>query len=194
MPSRIILLNVVIVGLVVSPGSNQAVNQTLPATLVFMHFASLHFCIKSSSTVNAGYLSVKCNSRMKLILLILVCVIVFIVSWMFGPISYRPSFVLVDDAYFMVQRNQFLVTGFSVWATACVYTYFVYKKILNTIIAVFFVGVLFTVYGQLGDPDSIQYIGSALVEFMVPYLAAGTLPVVLLVVITRNRISSQANT
>ena len=58
MPSIVIVLNVVIVGLVVSPGSNQAVNQTLPATLVFMHFASLHFCIKSSSTVNAGYLNV----------------------------------------------------------------------------------------------------------------------------------------
>jgi len=53
------VLNVVIVGLVVSPGSNQAVNQTLPATLVFMHSASLHFCIKTSSTVNAGYLNVR---------------------------------------------------------------------------------------------------------------------------------------
>jgi hypothetical protein len=57
-PSIAILLNVVIVGLVVSPGSNQAVNQTLPATLVFMHSASLHFYIKTSYTVNAGYLSV----------------------------------------------------------------------------------------------------------------------------------------
>ena len=48
MPSRIILLNVVIVGLVVSPGSNQAVNQTLPATLVFMHSAALHFASKQA--------------------------------------------------------------------------------------------------------------------------------------------------
>jgi len=53
--------NSVIIGLVVSPGSNQAVNQTLPATLVFMHVASLHFCIKTSSTVNTGYLNVMRN-------------------------------------------------------------------------------------------------------------------------------------
>jgi len=57
-PSTIVLLNVVIIGLAVSPGSNQAVNQTLPATLVFKHSAALHFCIKTSSTANAGYLNV----------------------------------------------------------------------------------------------------------------------------------------
>ena len=64
MPLSTNVLHVVLIGLVVSPGSNQAVNQTLPATLVFMHSASLHFCIKTSSTFNAGYLSVKWQMKM----------------------------------------------------------------------------------------------------------------------------------
>jgi hypothetical protein len=82
-PPKVILLNVVIVGLVVSPGSNQAVNQTLPATLVFMHSASLHFCIKTSSTVNTGYLNVSFTRvpRLKIkylcVLLVLVPLFVF---------------------------------------------------------------------------------------------------------------------
>lgn len=131
---------------------------------------------------------------MKLIFLIVICVIAYFVSWMLGPINSRPSIVAVNEAYFLVQRNQFLFTGFTVWLSACLYTYFVYKNILRAFFVVFCTGALCTVNNQLGDPSSIQYIGSALAEFMVPYLAAGVPPFVVLIAVTKYKNVRQAST
>ncbi len=131
---------------------------------------------------------------MKLIFLIVICVTAYFLSWMFGPVSKQASVVAVNEAYFVVQRNQFLFTGFTVSLSACLYTYFIYKNILRTFFVVLSVGALCTVNNQLGDPGSIQYIGSALAEFMAPYLAAGVLPFALIIAITKYKNVSQAST
>ena len=105
--------------------------------------------------------------------LVVLSILILLVASPFGPLGQLPQTFLVDENYLKVLRNQDLYLGSITFFFVLLANVLVKLPIAFTFLAAVLGGTLFVIFAQSGDPDFLNYLGSAIVDFHTNYVAAG---------------------
>ena len=92
------------------------------------------------------------------------------ISFSFGPLSHMGTVFLVNESYERILFQQYLWSGLVSSFLAGLVSYIFKAHFGLTLILLLLACTVFTVNAQSGDPDSLEYIGSAIIEFLLPFL------------------------
>jgi hypothetical protein len=96
-------------------------------------------------------------------------IIGLVIAFSTGPLSSMSAVVAIDESYIQALQYQYYYSGLVTSVITCLVGYVV-KANLKIVIAILLsVGVFWVIFTQSSDPEFLQYLGGAVLEFMVPY-------------------------
>ncbi|MEW8034804.1 MAG: hypothetical protein AB2817_01950 [Candidatus Thiodiazotropha sp.] len=92
-----------------------------------------------------------------------------VVAFSTGPLSSMGAVVAIDESYIQTLQYQYYYSGLVTAVITCLVSYVV-KANLKLVVAILLsVGAFWVVFVQSSNPEFMQYLGGAVLEFMVPY-------------------------
>lgn len=101
-----------------------------------------------------------------------VAVLGLVVAFEFGPVRQLGTVVLIDERYSSALEQQYYLNGLASSFFACLAAFILKVSFQTTFFLLMVAGAVFASLGQLGDPDSVQYLAGAIKEFMLPFMGA----------------------
>jgi glucose uptake protein GlcU len=95
------------------------------------------------------------------------CGLVF--AFITGPLSNLETVFVVNSDYINSLQKQYMYSGLMTAFFACSVAYLVKENIYVVSFILSITGILWTILSQLGDFESLKYLGEAIAEFMIPY-------------------------
>ncbi len=109
---------------------------------------------------------------MKTLKYIAVVISVFIglmIAFSTGPLSSMGAVGAIDDSYIQALQYQYYYSGLVASVITCLVGYVVKVNLKFVTAALLSIGVFWVVITQSSDPEFWQYLGGAVLEFIVPY-------------------------
>ncbi|MEJ2426514.1 MAG: hypothetical protein P8101_19100 [Candidatus Thiodiazotropha sp.] len=91
------------------------------------------------------------------------------VAFSTGPLSNMGAVVAIDDNYIQTLQYQYYYSGLVTAVITCMVGYVVKANLKSLSAILFLVGIFWVVFAQSSDPGFLEYLGGAVLEFMVPY-------------------------